>query len=231
MDWLLLVMDRKDEAPRESVGVAEMGQFAGELGRSGKIRGGARLHPHAESACVAVRGGRASVTDGPFAEAKEVVGGFFAVDAATRAEAIEIARRCPYTRAGFVEVHAAPDRDVVEAEPGTRYMLILHMAHDLTDPDGAKYREMVAFDGELKGESAYVESASLPLDPPAARVEQRGGKTTVTDGPFAESKEIAGGYYVVTAKDRTAALELARRCPHARWGTIEVRELAKPGAS
>jgi hypothetical protein len=47
----------------------------------------------------------------------------------------------------------------------------------------------------------------------------------VTDGPFAETKEIAGGYYIVEAASRAEAIELAKRCPHAKWGTVEVREV------
>jgi hypothetical protein len=99
MDWLLLIVSRKDAPAGESVGMAEMAQFAGELGRQGKLRGGAPLQPEAAGARVVVRGGRASVTDGPFAEAKEVVGGFFVIAAANRAEAIEIGKRCPHALA------------------------------------------------------------------------------------------------------------------------------------
>ena len=229
MDWMLLIVNSKDAPPGESVGMAEMGQFAGELGRLGKARGGAPLHPEAAGARVVVRGGRATVTDGPFAEAKEVVGGFFVIDAANRAEAIEIGKRCPHARVGIVELRPLPDRDVASPAERSPYLLLLHMAPDLSDADGAKYREMVAFDEVLRREGSYVESAQLPLDPPGARIEIRGGRAVVTDGPFIESKEVAGGYYIVSAADRAAAIEIAGRCPHARWGAIEVREVMKIG--
>ncbi len=229
MDWMLLIVNRKDAPPGESVGMAEMGQFAAEVGRQGKMRGGAPLHPEAAGARVLVRGGRVSVTDGPFAEAKEVVGGFFVIDAANRADAIEIAKRCPHARFGVVELRPLPDRDAAAPAERTPFMLLLHMSPDLSDADGAKYREMVAFDEVLRREGSYVESAQLPLDPPGARIEIRGGKALVTDGPFTESKEVAGGYYIVSAADRAAAIELASRCPHARWGTIELREVMKIG--
>jgi len=213
------------------VPMAEMAQYAGEIGRAGKSRGGAPLHAEAEGARVIVRGGRASVTDGPFAEAKEIVSGFFAIDAATREEAIALAQRCPAARSSSarIEVRAAPDRDVVGPVDGTQFMLLLHMPADLVDPDGAKYREMIAFDGELKRENAYVESASLPLDPKPARIETRGGRVGVIDGPFAESKEIVGGYFLIAARDRAQAIALAQRCPHARWGEVEVRQVMKIG--
>jgi hypothetical protein len=230
MDWMLLIVNQKDAPPGESVGMAEMQAFAGEIGRQGKMRGGAPLHPEAAGARVAVRGGRATVTDGPFAETKEVVGGFFLIDAANRDEAIEIAKRCPHARVGIVELRPLSDRDVAGSAQGVSFMLLLHMAPDLSDADGAKYREMVAFDEALRREGSYLESAQLPLEPSGARVSARGGRLLATDGPFSESKEVAGGYYIVNAADRVAAIEIAKRCPHARWGAVEVREVMKIGA-
>jgi hypothetical protein len=53
----------------------------------------------------------------------------------------------------------------------------------------------------------------------------RQGKRAVTDGPFAETKEQLGGYYLVEAKDYEEALALAARIPSARWGSIEVRPI------
>jgi len=47
----------------------------------------------------------------------------------------------------------------------------------------------------------------------------------VTDGPFAEAKEVVGGYNLVRAASRAEAIELAVRCPHAKWGSVEVREI------
>ena len=233
MDWLVLIVQRKDVPPGEVVPMDEMGRYAGELAQAGKIRGGAPLHAEAQGARVELQGGRPVVIDGPFAETKEVVTGFFAIDAATREEALELARRCPAVRSSSarVELRAAPDRDVVGPVEGKKWMLILHHSPALTDPDGAKYREMIGFDNELKAESAYVESASLPSEPRPARIESRAGAPHVTDGPFAESKEIVGGYFVVAAKDRDAALALAARCPHTRWGSIEVREVMQIGGA
>ena len=227
MDWMLLIVNRKDVPSGETVAPAEMARYGGELVAAGRARGDAPLRTEAEGARVRVQNGRALVTDGPFAEAKEVVAGYFAVDAATREQAIGLALRCPAARSSSwrVEVRAAPDRDVAGLAQGAEFMLLLHMPPELTDPDGAKYREMLAFDAELKRAGAYVESAALPLDPKPARVETRDGRIAVLDGPFAEAKEVCGGYYVVSAPDRAAALALAARCPHARWGDVEVRPI------
>ena len=59
----------------------------------------------------------------------------------------------------------------------------------------------------------------------AKTVRVREGKHVVTDGPFAETKEQLGGYYLVEAKDYKEALALAARIPSARWGSIEVRPI------
>ena len=94
---LILLADR--EAPEDPSLYPEMGRYAGELAGSGNLRGGAPLHPEAEGARVTGDG----VMLGPF-PSRVVVGGYFLIDCKSRAEAIEIARRCPHTRVGTVEV-------------------------------------------------------------------------------------------------------------------------------
>lgn len=226
MEFMLLFMERKGAPTGGPGGFAEMKKFAGELASQGKLRRGAPLLAESAGARVRVRAAKAFVSDGPFAESKEVVGGFWIVEAASRAEAIEIARRCPHARYGIVEVHLAQWRDAV-AEPGegTPFLFAFHMEPGLTDPDGAKMREMVGYGETLKREGKFLETAPLAHDPPPARIEARGGKILVTDGPFAESKEVVGGYSLVRVASRAEAIELAVRCPHAKWSPIEVREV------
>ena len=105
MEFMLLFMERKGAPTGGPDGFAEMKKFAGELASQGKLRRGAPLPAESAGARVRVRDGKAFVSDGPFAESKEVVGGFWIVDVASRDEAIEIARRCPHARYGIVEVH------------------------------------------------------------------------------------------------------------------------------
>ena len=59
----------------------------------------------------------------------------------------------------------------------------------------------------------------------ATSVQVRDGRTVTTDGPFAETKEQLGGYYVVEAENLDRAIEAAARCPGAQYGTIEIRPL------
>ena len=61
----------------------------------------------------------------------------------------------------------------------------------------------------------------------AVTVRNRNGKPVTTDGPFAETKEQLGGFYLVEAKDLDEAISLAARIPSARWGSIEVRPIMK----
>ena len=91
------------DSPRPDL-MSEMGEFAGKLAAQGKMRGGAPLHSSAEGARIRVVDGRATVTDGPFTETKEIIGGYFLIDCESRDEAVEIAKTCPHAKVGNVEV-------------------------------------------------------------------------------------------------------------------------------
>src|SRR5262245_29196321 len=111
--YVLLILDdpkREWASPAEAgAEMAKMGRYAGELAQEGKLQGGNPLKSMKEAARVRAQGGRRVVTDGPFAETKEMVGGFFLIEAASREEAVAIAGRCPHTARGPVEV-----REVME---------------------------------------------------------------------------------------------------------------------
>src|SRR5262245_53740174 len=226
MEFLLWFTERKDGPRFQAGGNAEMKELAGELARKGKLRRGAPLGPISDAALIRVRGGEAIVSDGPFPESKEVVGGFWIVDVASRAEAIDIARRSPHARYGTVEVHPVDVRyTFADREEGTPFLLAFRMESGLCDPDGSRRGELAAFGEALARKGTLLETAPLAGDPPPARIRVRGGKALVTDGPFAEAKEAVGGYSLVRVADRAEAIELAKIYPHARWGPVEVREI------
>lgn len=87
----------------------ESAQLAQELNANGKYLGANPLHPTATAMSLRVRNGKRFVTDGPFAETREQLGGYFLIDATNREEALEIAARIPMAQKGIVEV-----RPVVE---------------------------------------------------------------------------------------------------------------------
>ena len=90
-----------DEA---SAQMAEYAGFSEEIGRRGVLQGGARLRPTTDATTVRVRDGEVLTSDGPFAETKEQMGGFYLVDCADLDEAIEIASKIPGARKGSIEV-------------------------------------------------------------------------------------------------------------------------------
>jgi hypothetical protein len=85
-------------------GVQAMMRYNQELQKAGVLLSLDGLHPPSMGARVSFSGGRPTVTDGPFAEAKEVVGGYWLIDVRSRAEAIEWARRCPAGDNEIIEI-------------------------------------------------------------------------------------------------------------------------------
>jgi hypothetical protein len=89
----------------------------------------------------------------------------------------------------------------------------------------ALYERMVGFSEDLKRRGLLTMSQSLKTAVNGARVSTRGQKSVVRDGPFAEAKEMIGGFFLLTCDSRERAIEIARECPAAEFATIEVREL------
>ena len=100
-----------------------------------------------------------------------------------------------------------------------------------TSDYGQLIGEYRAFTEEIRRSGHYVAGSQLQPTSTATTVRVRDGKRLVTDGPFAETREQLGGYYLVEAKDLDEAIALAARVPSARNGTIEVRPLAESAAA
>ena len=88
------------------------------------------------------------------------------------------------------------------------------------------YARMQRFADELKAQGVLLGVESLASQKQAARVQVRDGRARVLDGPFAEAKEMVGGFFLVNCDTRDEALAIAKRCPAAEWCTVEVRSLA-----
>jgi hypothetical protein len=84
-------------------------------------------------------------------------------------------------------------------------------------------QEWFAYDKSLRDDGSYVAGDALQGVDQATTVRVRDGKELVTDGPFAETKELLGGYYVIDVPDLDAALERAKRIPNIGEGSVEVR--------
>jgi hypothetical protein len=87
------------------------------------------------------------------------------------------------------------------------------------------YARMRGFGKELQAQGMLLATESLRSLDDAARVEVRNGRQQVLDGPFAEAKEMVGGFFLVDCKTRDEAVAIAARCPAAEWATVEVRSL------
>jgi hypothetical protein len=95
-----------------------------------------------------------------------------------------------------------------------------------TETEGrARYERMLSFSADLKGRGLLKISQSLKTDTNGARVHVRDHKPIVVDGPFAEAKEMVGGFLLLECETRAQAIAIARECPAAEWATVEVREL------
>lgn len=85
--------------------------------------------------------------------------------------------------------------------------------------------EYFAFTNDIKQSGHYVGGEALKPVNTATTVRMRNGKMSTTDGPFAETKEQLGGYYLIEARDLNDALQVASRIPSARTGSVEVRPI------
>ena len=111
-----------------------------------------------------------------------------------------------------------------------RYLLLLYdnetrPGSDPTAADPDEIAGYIAFDKKTKAAGQYLGGDALQPTSTATTVRVRDGKTVITDGPFAETKEQLGGFYMIEAKDLDEALALAAEIPAARTGSVEVRPI------
>lgn len=113
-----------------------------------------------------------------------------------------------------------------------KYMLLVYMNENAMTDDERQhcYVESAQLTQDLNAQGQYVAAGPLHPVSTATSVRVREGKRLVTDGPFAETREQLGGFYIVDAKDLDEALAIAERIPPAKYGTIEIRPLMEiPG--
>jgi hypothetical protein len=87
--------------------------------------------------------------------------------------------------------------------------------------------EYFAFTDEIKKSGHYLGGEALQPVTTATTVRIRNGKLSTTDGPFAETKEQLGGFYLINARDLNEAIQIAAKIPSARMGTVEVRPVVE----
>lgn len=113
-----------------------------------------------------------------------------------------------------------------------KFMLLIHgneeAMNNATKVDSAGMSpEYAAYNEALIKAGAMVAGERLRPTSTAASVRVRNGKTEVLDGPYAETKEQFGGYYIIEATDFDAAMDWAQKCPASYYGTVEVRPVVQ----
>lgn len=234
MEYLLLYAEGHDPLPYDPA-EDNIAEWVADLESRGVSEFGERLRPGQDATTVRVRGGELIVTEGPFTEAKEWVGGLDVIDCRDLDEAIEIASKHPAARFGTVEVRpfmvwpdAVPGARVVPADLATRPVVgkqyVMFVCADPTgeqagdgDPE-AWVREM---DG--RGVRLFGEVLRNPED--ATLVRSRGGEVLVTDGPFTEAKEWIAGLDLLEVSGFSEAIEVASKHPMARGGALVLSPL------
>ncbi len=218
------------EFDAEMAGYAAFGELGGEA-----IVGGEALLPSELSRTIRVSGGRVSVTEGPYAETAEVLGGFYVLDVATLDDAIELVRHIPATSTGCseirpVEVWMDPSTDPAP-DGALRYLATIHGPYSEAEvPGTAAWEQGAAEHQRFAQEAGPAVAGGAAVHPAstASTVRVRDGELLVTDGPFAEGAEVVGGLYLLTAAP-DAITDLAAKVPTPDGGAVDVRPVMELG--
>ncbi|TDE15076.1 YciI family protein [Jiangella asiatica] len=110
-----------------------------------------------------------------------------------------------------------------------QYLLLIYGTEPSEQPAPeqleAEMAEWFAYDEQIRKSGFYVDGNALERANTATTLRVRDGDRVVTDGPFAETREVLGGYYLVDVPDLDTALDWAAKCPGARFGSMEVRPI------
>ena len=189
-----------------------------ELEAAGKLVGSHRLRPSREAATLRRRAGECELLDGPFAETREQLGGFYLIEAASREEALGWAERLGLDDASnAIEVRPAMTgaqwRGTLRGKH--KYAILLVQSRESLARQTPE-RVFRAIDHhfelslDLAARGRFVGARSLGSDAGAATLRLRKGAMVVTDGPFAETRELVAGYFVVACDSKDEAVEVAR---------------------
>jgi hypothetical protein len=106
-----------------------------------------------------------------------------------------------------------------------QYMMLIYLDENSLSESTRNqcYADSAAYARDLHAKGKLIAVAPLQPTSTATSVRQNGGQRLVTDGPFAETREQLGGFFLIDAKNIDEALEIAGQIPAGRWGTVEVR--------
>lgn len=226
------------EAERTACMIQSMA-ICDELASRGQYLDSSPLESVATAVTVRVRDGQMLITDGPFAETTEQLGGYYVLDLPNLDEAIAVASRLPPATKGTIEIRplfaldglprARPIAEV-EDSPLTPFLLLCYddeAAWQAAGPEAldAAMAEATELCHRLDEGGQYVSASPLHPAATATCVRVRDGNREITDGPFAETHEVLGGYFLILAESQDDALRVAAQHPGARVGSVEVRSV------
>ena len=210
--------------------------FADDAREAGVLADGGELAATTTATTVRVRNGETLVTDGPFVESKEALGGYFLLECESHRSRRRLGGADPRRR-DRRDRGSPLLRRRVRGGRGMKYALLLTNSQEDrerwdTMPEdeqvaarAAEVPKWNALFGEL-GASGKLLSGSELDDPDTSKtVRLREGERVVTDGPFAETKEQIGGLMVIEADDLDEAISIAARIPVAERASVEIRPL------
>lgn len=197
---------------------------------------GEGLKPSSQRVHIAYKNGKRTITEGPFTEAKELVGGFALMRVRSKEEAISWCDKFA-AAIGDVELFMGPvvepwDLGMVPkpANPPLRFLSMHKMEGSVSEkvPDPQVMAKMGALIDEMTKAGVLQATGGLASTKKGARIRFEGGKRTVIDGPFAESKELIAGYAILDLPSKTAAIEWAVRFGDiVKVNEVEVRQISE----
>ena len=210
--------------------VAKMGAFIGEYAQSGRFVDGAGLSGSKHRTRLVFRGGRCTIKHGPYAGEHELPSSVLQLKVATREQAIGWAERYgKIVGDGEIELGKVNEPwDIglmpMPENPPLQFLLIDKADGD-TEAHGRsaqKKAELTRLKTEMTKAGVLVKSVALEPSRTAKRLAFKSDALHVTDGPFAESKELIGGFAILDLSDMAEALELCRDYAAILGGTLEI---------
>ena len=214
--------------------IAGVNGLIGEAIGQGIFLGGEGLKPSGQRSHLAYRDGRRTITDGPFADQGQLPAGFAVLRVRSREQAVAC---CDWlaAAAGDLAIHLGPVHEPWDLGFGDRPADAPERYLALPEADAASERDEPAFASDrvaallaaMREEGVVDASGALAGTRHGARIRMPGGKVTVLDGPFAESKELVAGYAIFELPSLAAAVEFSIRFGHVvQVDEIDVRVLA-----
>jgi hypothetical protein len=237
MNYLMLVCVEGEGSEEQSAVMREhTPRWVDEMDGRGLRLVGKPLDEPQTARSVRVRDGETLVTDGPFADTKEFIGGLDLLDCENLDEAIEVASKHPMAWFHSLELRPffeheerpelraeAPIETVTEPRMGYLLMVCINGIAEPPEVEEGILGDVTAWRERVEASGEYVYGHALQDATAATTVRVRDGRTLLTDGPFVETREFLGGFAILDCDSEQRAIEVAAEHPIARFHQVEVR--------